>query len=108
MDRPHTKSDLRFDTVRVTAWFYAAYWITIAPAAVFSSHPAAVTRHFGGYAFLSVCAAIAAGSAAYRKRIGYYFCFFFSGLILFVPPIGTILGWNMLRALRQNRNQFGV
>jgi hypothetical protein len=49
---------------------------------------------------------LCAAAAASGKRIGYYFCAVFSGIILFAPPIGTVLGWNMLRALRRNRDEF--
>jgi hypothetical protein len=108
MHKTPTNRDLRFDTVRVTAWVYAFYWLTIAPAFAFSSSlSSANAAHLWAWALWCSCAA-AAVSAAYRKRIGYYFCFLFSGLILLAPPIGTVLGWNMLRALRLNRDRFGI
>jgi predicted alpha/beta hydrolase len=54
------------------------------------------------------CAAfsVAAWSTTRRKRLGYYFCLLFSIAMLPSVPVGTILGWNMLRALRKNRGQF--
>jgi hypothetical protein len=55
---------------------------------------------------MCVAFSTAAWSATRRKRFGYYFCLLFSIAILPALPIGTILGWNMLRALRKNREEF--
>jgi|GEM_PF-6719047 len=97
---------LHFDTVRVTAWTYAVYLLTLVPAYVYSTpQPASAGTRQLQWIIGAGCAA-AAASAAYRKRAGYYFCAVFSCFILFAPPFGTVLGWNMLRALRRNRDEF--
>jgi hypothetical protein len=97
---------LRFDTVRVTAWTYAAYFVTLVPIYTFSIQPltSAGTRQLQ-WLLWTGCAG-AAASAAFKRKLGYYFCAVFSALILFSPPFGTIFGWNMLRALRRNRDEF--
>ena len=98
--------DRRFDTVRITAWSYAVYLVTLVPAYALEKNkpmPAGALQIL--WAFWVMCAA-AAASAAYRRRVGYYFCALLSVLMLCAPPIGTLLGWNMLRALRRNRDQF--
>jgi hypothetical protein len=96
---------LRFDTVRITAWFYTAYALTIYPINVLSAESMPTS---GKVALAIVCVgfAAAAWSATRRKRIGYYFCLLFSIAILPGLPMGTVIGWNMLRALRENRGQF--
>jgi hypothetical protein len=105
MSGTKSQRDLKFDTVRITAWTYAVYCVTMVPAYATTMSPLAVGDWLG-LGLTCVLFAAAALSAARRKRIGYYFCWVFSLLILPGVPIGTILGWNMLRALRQNRDRF--
>jgi len=103
---PRSRRDLRFDTVRITAWSYAVLFGILAPAIAFDMlkrlHADTFLMLWAGW---TICA-VAAASAAYRKRVGYYFCALVSVFILFAPPVGTVLGWNMLRALHRNRDQF--
>jgi hypothetical protein len=101
-----SRAELRFDTVRITAWVYAAYCLTLLPINALSNVD---TLRLGGtvqLALICVVFAMAAWSTTRRARLGYYFCLLFSIAILPGLPVGTILGWNMLRALRQNRRQF--
>ena len=46
--------------------------------------------------------------AVWRKRVGYYACFLISVAVIPAAPMGTVLGLNMLRALRGNRDQFRI
>jgi hypothetical protein len=101
-----SRADLQFDTVRITAWVYAIYCLTLYPLrALTDTTPLSLTQK-SALAIFSVAFAAAAWSTTRRKRVGYYFCLAFSILILPGFPMGTVLGWNMLRALRQNRGQF--
>jgi hypothetical protein len=101
-----TARERSFDTVRITAWIYAVLFGLFAPITAFDVLKGLRTDvFFVLWAGWTACA-VAAASAAYRKRVGYYFCAVFSVFILFAPPIGTLLGWNMLRALRRNRDRF--
>jgi hypothetical protein len=100
------RAELRFDSVRITAWTYAVYCLTLWPVRALDTRaelPTGVST-----AVLVICASCAAAavSATRRRRVGYYFCYAFSVLILAGPPFGTISGWNMLRALRRNRHMF--
>jgi hypothetical protein len=90
-------------TVRITAWTYAIYCMTSVPILVLTGpdpRPSAVP-------VLVACAAFAAGLLTILRgdRLGYYCCFVLSLLILPAVPIGTVLGWNMLRALRRSRGK---
>jgi hypothetical protein len=92
--------------VRITAWTYAIYCLTVWPIHAFDTARDLSTGARTGIVVLCVGCAAAALSATRRKRIGYRFCYMFSLLVLAGLPFGTILAWNMLRALRQNRHQF--
>ncbi|MGC4091756.1 MAG: hypothetical protein QM756_28500 [Polyangiaceae bacterium] len=96
----------RFDTVGVTAWAYAVYFLTLCPAYALSREEAVALDQKVGLAIFCVGCATAAWSATRRRRVGYYFCLLFSLYMLLGFPTGTVLGWNMLRALRRNRTQF--
>ena len=76
-----------FDTVRITGWVYAVYW-------------------WVGGILLCLCAGGSCLAVIRHKRLGYQSCRLFSLCILLAVPTGTILGWNMLRALRRNRSLF--
>lgn len=107
MKRPRVaRSELRFDSVRITAWTYAAYCLTIWPARALDTAEPLLAGEKIALGVLCAGCAVAAASATRRKRLGYHFCYVFSLLMLPSVPLGTILGWNMLRALRQNREQF--
>src|SRR6185503_6954742 len=105
-DRPSPRRELEFDTVRITAWAYTVYWLMFVPINAWSASPNMSLSGRLALWVLSAPFAAAAFSATRRKPLGYYFCFAFSVAILPAPPIGTVLGWNMLRALRRNRAQF--
>jgi hypothetical protein len=92
------------ETVRITAWFYAFLCMVLAPIALLSM-PDTETAGLEPILTLAVYALLSAGilSVLRGKRLGYYCCYVVSALILLQPPFGTILGWNMLRALRQSR-----
>jgi hypothetical protein len=97
-----------FNTVRVTAWTYAVYWGIFVPVAAFDAPQALPAGALAGYAVVAAAGALSAWSATHKRKLGYYFCLAFSALIVVLPPFGTVLGWNMLRALRLNRDQFGL
>ena len=100
------QSELRFDSVRITAWLYAVYCLTLWPIrALEVAEPTSAGKKLTVIVICMLCAA-AAVSATRRKRIGYRFCYAFSLLLLAGPPFGTILAWNMIQALRRNRDQF--
>lgn len=101
-----SQADLRFDTVRITAWVYAVYWAALYPLKVLGGPEPLAAGGTAVIAVFSLSCAAAAWSATRRKRLGYYSCLLFSIAMLPGVPIGTILGWNMIRALRRNRAQF--
>ena len=100
------RSELRFDSVRITAWTYAIYCVTAWPIHALDTAEELPTGVRIGVMMLCGGCAAAALSATRRRRIGYRFCYAFSLLLLPGVPFGTILGWNMLRALHQNRQWF--
>lgn len=90
-------------TVRITAWTYAIYCMTSVPTVVLTGpepRPSAAP-------VLVACAVFSAGLLTILRgnRVGYYCCFVLSLLILPGVPMGTVLGWNMLRALRRSRGR---
>lgn len=99
-------SERRFDSVRITAWTYAAYCLTLWPVRVLDAAERLSNAEKIVLGALCVGCATAAVSATRRKKIGYHFCYVFSLLMLAGLPFGTVLGWNMLLALRRNRDQF--
>jgi hypothetical protein len=101
-----SRADLRFDTVRITAWVYTVYSLTLYPVKTLRGIEPLPPGGKAALAIFCVAFATAAWSTTRRKRIGYYFCLLFSIAILPGFPMGTVLGWNMLRALRQNRSLF--
>jgi hypothetical protein len=103
---PVSRADLRFDTVRITAWTYAVYCVTLCPVAMLDGPERRSLTEVIVTLVILVSLAAAILSATRRKRIGYYFCFILSVLLLPAAGVGTVLGWNMLRALRKNRRQF--
>jgi hypothetical protein len=95
-----------FDTVRVTAWFYSFYWMVFVSVRFWDPREELpLPERLAGGAICVGCAA-AFFLATRRNRVGYHFCRCFSFAILVAPPIGTVLGWNMLRALQRNRMEF--
>lgn len=92
--------------MRITAYAYAFYCLAMVPVFTLSrSESAGPDEKIATFVFFALCA-VAALSATRRRRIGYYFCFVLSVLLLPGVGVGTIVGWNMLRALRANRHQF--
>ena len=90
-------------TVRITAWTYAVYCMTLVPILVLTGpepRPSAVP-------VLTACAVFSAGLLTILRgnRLGYYCCIVLSVLILPGVPMGTVLGWNMLRAMRRSRKK---
>ena len=106
LERPRLRRELEFDTVRVTAWAYAIYWLVFVPVYAWNASPHLSVLDRGIQWAMCAPFAAAALSATRGKLLGYYFCLVFSALILSAPPFGTVLGWNMLRALRRNRARF--
>ncbi len=106
-ERTHVpRRELQFDTIRITAWTYAVYFVIYVPIFALSASPALPTAVIVLRCMLALLFALAALSTLQRRRLGYYFCIAVSALMLFAPPIGTVLGWNMLRSLRRHREQF--
>jgi hypothetical protein len=85
---------------------YTVYSLTLYPVRVLSGTATLPPSEKFVFAVFCVAFSVAAWSTTRRKRLGYYFCLLFSIAILPAVPMGTILGWNMLRALRRNRGQF--
>jgi hypothetical protein len=105
-ERP-SRAELRLDTVRITAWVYAVYLGAVVPlSAAGSLESETYLLPVLPLLVLMFPFAWATWSATRGSRIGYCACFAFSLLMLFAPGIGTVIGFNMLRALRQNRNAF--
>jgi hypothetical protein len=94
-------------TVRITAWTYAVYCTAVVPTLVLSGPALPGVARPTAVPVLLVSALFSAAllSVLRGRRLGYYCCFFLSIAILFGVPIGTILGWNMLRALRRSRSR---
>jgi hypothetical protein len=105
-ERP-PRAELRFDTVRITAWTYAVYLGAVVPLSAAGSLESEPPLSPVWPVFVLMFPFTWATWAATRRfRVGYCACFAISLLMLFSPPIGTVIGFNMLRALRQNRNVF--
>jgi len=95
-----------FDTVRITGWVYAVYWWVFVSIRFWDPHEVEpIPVRIVGI-LLCFCAGGSCLAVIRRKRLGYQSCRLFSLCILLAVPTGTILGWNMLRALRRNRSLF--
>ena len=92
------------ETVRITAWAYAVYCMVLVPLMVLTG-PQAKASPLTVVVTLVLSALLSAGilSVLRGRRLGYVCCYVLSILILPGVPIGTVLGWNMLRALRRCR-----
>ena len=102
----NSRRALSFNTVRITARVYAVYCVTLVPLRVFTQVPHLSLWATSVQLLLFALLALALLSASRRSRVGYYACWLFSVLILPAPWLGTVIGWNMIRALRQNRDHF--
>ncbi len=100
------RADRQFATVRITAWAYACFFLILCPA-YFLTQPVGRHASVGSICIGCLAWALAALSVIRRSWVGFYVCLFISTFMLFAPPIGTILGWNMIRALQRNWAQFG-
>jgi hypothetical protein len=101
-----SRADPRFDTIRITAYVYAVCFLSVFPVASLSNANRLQPNELITLGLMNIAFATVAWSATRRARVGYYFCLLLSILLLPAVPMGTVLGWNMLRALRQNRSQF--
>ena len=106
MPKVLTRADRQFSTVRVTALFYAFYLGVMFPAYVLDDPGDATFVERALVVIFSWLLALGAYSAVRRRRLGYHCCRIVSFLILPGLPMGTVLGWNMLRALRRTRQEF--
>lgn len=95
----------RFGVIKVIAWIYLALgcvWVAMGLLHV----------QFAGQqleplsAILPALLALGAVGTLLRKQWGRYLCGFFSVLLLFAVPIGTLLGGFMLYHLAHNKALF--
>lgn len=96
----------RFTTVRITAWIYAVYFLVVMPIYA-SDHPHVKHFSFAAMYVVGIPCALAALSTLRKSWFGFYFSMILSVCMLWSIGPGTIIGWNMIRALQRNRDQFG-
>ena len=96
----------RFSTVRITTWIYAAFFLVVIPIYAYDQPPFSHSSRAAMYIGCILCA-LAALSTLRKSWIGFYFSMILSILMLCGLGIGTIVGWNMIRALQRNWDQFG-
>jgi hypothetical protein len=102
-----SRRELRFDSVRITAWTYSG-WLSAAAATAFQEGAQQPFEVRSLQVVMLLLVALGAWSATRRARIGFVVCYLLSALLLPFVGIGTVLGFNMLLALRRNRAEFFV
>jgi len=95
----------RFDAVRLGLYFYVFFGIALAIAAF---RGVRIGNEETGPAAAIGPSIMSAGAilALRKRRSGYYVTLIFSIFLLLGVPIGTILGWTMIRGLRRVQHVF--